>query len=270
MPLVLWWLWKKDVIRPSSFSHERAKGRIVAASPMAVWPVAAFGLFLAQGIGTDLGLLMAPVPKDAGAAAINRQQAVAGLCGAGGAALVGLALCWFFARTPWGERAGMSVRPRARDGVRGLGYLLVIFPIVLGVGTLTALVSMWVTGKTPDRLTHEILREINERPWAASSWGYIIAAVVLAPIAEEVLFRGMLQTTFLRLTASRWAAVLSTGLIFAAIHLLGGTVDARALAPLFVLGVALGIAYERTGRLWVPIAMHMLFNAANVAITLAS
>jgi membrane protease YdiL (CAAX protease family) len=59
-----------------------------------------------------------------------------------------------------------------------------------------------------------------------------------------------------------WAAIACTSAAWTLTH--AGPVPASALPSLFVLGLGLGLAYERTRRLGVPIAMHMLFNAINV------
>ena len=61
---------------------------------------------------------------------------------------------------------------------------------------------------------------------------------------------------------ARWQAVLLTSLAFALFHPLW-------MAPLiFVLAICLGYAYERTGNLWVTIAMHAIFNTCNTLIFL--
>lgn len=58
-------------------------------------------------------------------------------------------------------------------------------------------------------------------------------------------------------SAMRWLAVILTSLVFALIHPLW-------TAPLiFLLSLALGYAYERTGSLWVPIVMHAMFNISS-------
>ena len=55
-----------------------------------------------------------------------------------------------------------------------------------------------------------------------------------------------------------------TSIIFALMH--WGAVAWHALPPLFVLSLAFGWIYERTGRLSASIVMHILFNAVNVAL----
>lgn len=86
------------------------------------------------------------------------------------------------------------------------------------------------------------------------------AAVIVAPICEEVVFRGYLYPVAKRF-AGPWVAGLCTALIFSAAHC-----NLAALFPLFVFGLVLVALYEFTGSIWAPIATHFLFNAATVAI----
>ena len=87
--------------------------------------------------------------------------------------------------------------------------------------------------------------------------------VVLAvPLLEEVIHRGFLQTAFGRLTGRPWAGIVLSSVVFALIHL--GAAPVYALPGLFALSLGLGWAFERTGRLAVPVAMHGAFNALNI------
>ncbi len=91
----------------------------------------------------------------------------------------------------------------------------------------------------------------------------ILTAVVIAPIAEELIFRGYIFGV-LRRYAGRWWAMLISASVFAAIH-----AHIPSLAGLFVLAVALTLVYEGAGSLWAPILMHALFNGLTVILTLA-
>lgn len=91
----------------------------------------------------------------------------------------------------------------------------------------------------------------------------IFMAVVAAPVAEEVIFRGYLHGV-LRKYSGRWISLLVTSAIFAAMH---GHLP--ALAPLFILAVALTLVYEKSGSLWAPILMHSAFNSVTVVVALA-
>ena len=106
----------------------------------------------------------------------------------------------------------------------------------------------------------------------------MIGLVVLGvPLAEELIYRGLMQTglrTGLGVGETRrargldWIAVGMTGVIFSVVHL--GTADAHSLVILFALALAMGIAYERSGRLLVPIMMHAGFNGVNILIAQVS
>ena len=89
-----------------------------------------------------------------------------------------------------------------------------------------------------------------------------IAATIVAPICEEIVFRGYLYPVAKRF-AGPWAAGIATALIFSAVH---GSMS--ALLPLFIFGMVLVFLYEFTGSIWAPMAVHCLFNSATVAIQL--
>lgn len=89
-----------------------------------------------------------------------------------------------------------------------------------------------------------------------------VAAVLVAPISEELVFRGYLYPAAKRF-AGTWMAAICTGLVFAAAH--GSLV---ALLPLFIFGVVLALLYEKTGSIWAPVAVHFCFNGATVGIQL--
>ena len=91
----------------------------------------------------------------------------------------------------------------------------------------------------------------------------IFAAVVAAPLAEEVVFRGFLYPVIKRYSDRFFAAFLS-GLLFALAHSHLGS-----LLPLLVLGIALAAAFEISGSLLVPIGMHALFNSMSIAALLS-
>jgi uncharacterized protein len=98
--------------------------------------------------------------------------------------------------------------------------------------------------------------------------------LVLLATAEEVIFRGGLQTALAKrpvLAASHWGlsgANLLTSLLFSAAHLWAHTpLQAAAVLPVSLL---LGASLEQSGRLRVPVALHIWFNAALYAASYAA
>lgn len=80
--------------------------------------------------------------------------------------------------------------------------------------------------------------------------------LLVAPIVEETLFRGLLYPMLRKKTGAVVAAVLSS-LLFAAMH--GNAVQAVAVIP---LGLMLALVAERTGRVWPCVVLHLAYNFA--------
>ncbi len=90
--------------------------------------------------------------------------------------------------------------------------------------------------------------------------GMTVLAVLVAPLAEEIIFRaGFFR--FLRTRAPRWLAYALPAAVFASLH--GNLV---AFVPLFTLGLIFSYAYERTGNIRVPIIAHSLFNLHTILL----
>ena len=83
---------------------------------------------------------------------------------------------------------------------------------------------------------------------------------MLAPVAEEFIFRGVLFPFIKQLGWPKLAWV-GVSFLFALIH---GA--AAIFIPLFVLALALTWLYEKTGNLLASIVVHSLFNSANLVI----
>lgn len=89
-----------------------------------------------------------------------------------------------------------------------------------------------------------------------------MTAALVAPLAEEVVFRGYLYPAAKRFCGPAGGIVFSS-MVFAAAH--GHVV---ALVPLFVLAMILCLLYEFTGSILACMSVHFLFNAATVTIQL--
>ena len=87
-----------------------------------------------------------------------------------------------------------------------------------------------------------------------------LLAVFIAPIGEELLFRGILYPTIKRM-GYRQLALWTNVLLFAAIH-----ANLPIILPLIVLALALTWLYEKTGNLLAPIAAHATFNGLQFAL----
>jgi membrane protease YdiL (CAAX protease family) len=90
----------------------------------------------------------------------------------------------------------------------------------------------------------------------------VLLIVLLAPVAEELFFRGFLFAG-LRSRWSLWPAALTSGLIFGLVHAPTGV---TTVVPLAALGLALCWLYDRTGSLWPCVIAHMINNGLALAV----
>ena len=154
----------------------------------------------------------------------------------------------------------------AGDARHGLLGFLVLFPAAGGAGWL-ARELMALAGSASEEAGHVLLGRLRDGFDPALVIDLSLA-VLLAPIVEELMYRRCLQRGLVSVSGRAWFSVLVASGLFTAMHL--ESVSASALASIAVVGLGCGIAMERTGRVWVPVIMHLLFNLANLLIALAS
>ena len=160
---------------------------------------------------------------------------------------------------------GFTKRRWINDSIRSVIGFLAILPLsVLILLLTTELILRW----NPDLLTPHQFLEILKSPDASTFWRamIVLTAVVLAPLGEEIFFRGLLQSMFRRYLRRPWWAIIVTSILFSAVHF----PVIQSLPALFTLSLALGYNYERTGRLYSPIMIHMLFNLIMIAEALTT
>lgn len=90
----------------------------------------------------------------------------------------------------------------------------------------------------------------------------VLSAVIIAPIAEEIIFRGYIFRVTREYTGF-WPGALFSGLLFGVIHF-----NVLGFPVLALFGVMLAFIYEKTKTIWAPIACHAAFNGFQVAMAL--
>ena len=93
---------------------------------------------------------------------------------------------------------------------------------------------------------------------AGFPWREVLVVYVPAAVHEELLFRGYAFQKLHRW--NRGFALFFVALAFAALHMGNAAVSWLGLANIFLGGLLLGLAYERYGRLWFPIGLHLAWN----------
>lgn len=225
---------------------------------------------------------LATVPPVAGLIAL-----VAGDIAVGGSGLVqGLGFAW--RKVPRGAQFG------------ALGAIILL-PIVWFILQIMGWLYDLIGFEHPAE--HELLLAMHDAQQAWVRVVLVLAAVLIAPLFEEMLFRGHLQTLIRRMVMrwmqdtpappplplpdaaaaplpidyfssktsdggansllATWIAIVVTSILFALVH------PMWMWPAIFCLAIGLGYAYERTGNLWTCITIHCLFNSVSTFVYLA-
>jgi membrane protease YdiL (CAAX protease family) len=169
--------------------------------------------------------------------------------------LVTIGVVAFLARPP--GRQPLGLRPRLPD----LGWLLLGAGLVVALSWATYVVIQSVFGG--DAPVQSVVQSVGEAEGWAARVAVVVVSVLLAPVSEELVFRGVLLQAVGRRLSVRWAAVV-TAAVFALAHFALDFDAATAVPALFVMGWVLAAAVQRSGRLGPAVAAHIGFNLVGV------
>lgn len=134
----------------------------------------------------------------------------------------------------------------------GEGYLIILFPMFFITTYLfyTGFITLFPLN---DIVLKEALgARLND---GSSLKGLIFLIVIIAPVVEEILFRGFLLRGFTARYGAKWAILLSA-ILFSLIHM-----NPAQMPNTFILGLVLGAIMLRTGNILIPILYHILNNS---------
>ncbi len=152
--------------------------------------------------------------------------------------------------------------------LRSLAVWLGAAVLVVPVRAVAALVAQVVLGGGLEQLDARMdLIVPPGGPLGLNLLLTVLGAGLLAPMAEELYFRGLIHRWFwARFTDNPWLRVLLSSAIFA----LGHYDSVGVVASSFFLGLLCALAYERTRSLWVSIAIHAINNSLAVLLVYAA
>lgn len=179
--------------------------------------------------------------------------------------IVGVLVAWLTSRHPtWIRVLGFPERGGWWREIRAsVGFGLLLYPgIVLGVGLIVNLVLTAISG--------EQVRAPEQVPSGLSAVGVVVTvlyAIVIAPVHEELFFRGVL----FRAARDRYglgAGLVASGLGFGLIHYIDGAWQNAFLlmVVMFFNGMALAWWYERRGTIVASLVAHMVFNVIGLTL----
>jgi len=185
-------------------------------------------------------------------------------------AWLGFLAGWLQIRHPgWRERLGIPTRLtafRIRDAVYGWIAGLILYPAIAIVVAIPLTILFSSLSGHEASTPAQLPQNLGTGPAIAS----VILAVFVAPVVEELFFRGVLFRS-IRDRHGFWIGAVVSGLVFGAAHYVPAAwQDTILLQTVMVFtGIALAWIYERRGTLVADIAAHMAFNAVGIVLILA-
>lgn len=160
---------------------------------------------------------------------------------------------------------GEKDRHFRQDVAIGALAWLISFPLVLFTSQLLDLFVYFVFSveKVPDQTAVEFLKITMAYP--LYFFLNLLSIIVFAPLIEELLFRGFLQT-YARKFFGPFGAIFVSSICFSLFHFAWsqGLGNIPIVGSLLVLSFFLGFVYERQNSLWASISLHAIFNALSV------
>ena len=170
-----------------------------------------------------------------------------------------------YVRLRYGPQAPALLFGQRRPSLRDAGYgilagIAALAILAYGLGTVLQLIAQALETELPN--VQETFRQIAGDQAAAPL--LVAGSVLVAPVAEELFFRGMVFGV-LRSRLDFWPAAGISGGLFALSHL-QTTLEGYLLVILIIapLGMWLAWVYERRRTLLVPILVHAVFNLVQV------
>jgi len=157
-------------------------------------------------------------------------------------------------RGTWGKEIGSSVL-----------FALGLYPvIVFVVGGLLTYLLQTISGEHV-----EVPEQVGEHLPAIGTALTIVYATVIAPVGEELFFRGVLFRA-VRDRHGFWVGAVGSSIGFGLIHFIPDAPADTALLmiAMFFTGIALCFLYERRGTIVAPLAAHVTFNVIGIVLIL--
>jgi len=163
-------------------------------------------------------------------------------------------------KVSWSSMGLFPPKKILKQALLGVGFALAIIPLRFLAGAAAILLEFLIYGEVSSMAYRNDLLTTG----LDSLGGVLIMVVgvgVLAPIAEELFFRGLLYDWFRQKFGVEWGIGISS-LVFGLAHYDSLAVVLSSL----IMGAAMAFAYEKTRSLWISIFMHVSTNTGAVLL----
>lgn len=157
---------------------------------------------------------------------------------------------------------GLRLKDLPSDLFWAFVYLLAVWPLVVAGITAVKIIGNLITGGDFQIPSHQTLQDLQAHNHLLVRVLLTVLAALIVPVAEEMLFRGLIQTALRSVGLTAWRAIVICSLLFSAVHYSTHAVS------IFFLSCCMGYAYEKSGSLFRSMAIHIYFNSFNILMSL--
>ena len=137
----------------------------------------------------------------------------------------------------------------SRHWVRTRPWFVLFWCVVAALGAIVP--SVWLQEHMPE-LPNVVEGEFDMI--MKDRWGYFVVGL-LAPLAEEMVFRGAILRSLLRWKQNPWVGITISALLFAVVHM-----NPAQMPHAFLIGLLLGWMYWRTDSIVPGVVYHWVNN----------
>ena len=157
---------------------------------------------------------------------------------------------------------GLNVRTAGTDFIEAMINFATVMPLVIAGILLAMYLGQVIVGPEFKLESSEGLVVILKHDQLALRLLLLGFVIIVVPVFEELLFRGLLQSMIRGFVHGPWEAIFLASAAFTVMH------PVTHWLALFILAGCMGYAYEKSGSLFRPIFIHAFFNAASVTAAL--
>jgi len=169
---------------------------------------------------------------------------------------------YLFYKKDWLSYQRMDAAPITKYLTMGTLMIFVALPFVYMTYWLNSLVPLPEILTTMENATAEMVKGLLIMDSPMELIFNLIVIAIMPAVAEEMIFRGIVQDSLEKMISNPHVAILVASIIFSAIHM-----QFEGFLPRMVLGMILGYLFYWTRNLWIPIVAHAVNNGSQVIVS---
>lgn len=246
------------------YSNLQRLGILFVLTAVGILIGGALGVLIAKMQGYDLQTLSSTFNTESPIGERNTFRSIALVNHFFSFLIPGIAAAYLFYKVDWKEYLRIDGLPAAKYLLLGAVMIVVAFPLAQLTYWLNSLLPLPDFLMDMEESTAELVKGLLVMNSPMELAFNLLVVALIPAIAEEIIFRGIIQSTFENILKNPHYAVWAAAVVFSFIHM-----QFEGFLPRVVLGLVLGYLFLWTRNLWVPILAHAVNNGAQVILAYA-